>query len=95
MVSYRASKNTNKKRSKETTKERKIEQPRLLTLKHDLLKISVDLQTAFAAETHLAQGQWLKEQLNVVKLRMFQVGTRMQTVSRAERAKFSATKGIY
>jgi hypothetical protein len=49
-----------------------------------ILKISVDLQTAFAADTHLAEGQWLKEQLNVVKLRMFRAGTRMPTVSRAE-----------
>jgi hypothetical protein len=32
----------------------------------------VDLQTVFAADTHLAEGQWLKEQLNVVKLHMFE-----------------------
>jgi hypothetical protein len=57
---------------------------RLFKLKHDLLKISVDLQTAFAADTHFAEGQWLKEQLNVAKLRMFRVGTRMPTVSRTE-----------
>jgi hypothetical protein len=44
----------------------------------------MDLQTAFAADTHLAEGQWLKEQLNVVKLRMFRVGTRRPTVSRTE-----------
>jgi hypothetical protein len=56
----------------------------LSTLKYDLLNISVDLQTAFAAETHLAEGQWLKEQLNVLKLRMFRVGTRMLTVFRTE-----------
>jgi hypothetical protein len=37
-----------------------MDQLRLFTLKHDLLKIAVDLQTAFAAETHLAEGQWLK-----------------------------------
>jgi hypothetical protein len=61
-----------------------MEQLRLFKLKLNLPKISVHLQTAFAAETHLAEGQWLKEQLNVVKLRMFRVGTRMQTVSRAE-----------
>jgi hypothetical protein len=61
-----------------------MDQLRLFKLKHDLLKISVDLQTAFAADTHLAEGQWLKEQLNVVKLRMFRVGTRMPTVSRTE-----------
>jgi hypothetical protein len=61
-----------------------MDQLRLLKLKHDLLEISVYLQTAFAAETHLAEGQWLKEQLNVVKLRMFRVGTRRPTVSRTE-----------
>jgi hypothetical protein len=55
-----------------------------ITLKHDVLKISVELQAAFAPGTHLAEGQWLKEQLNVVKLRMFRVGTRMPTVSRTE-----------
>jgi hypothetical protein len=51
-------------------------------LKHDLLKISVGLETAFAADTNLAEGQWLKEQLSVVMLHMFRVGTRMPTVSR-------------
>jgi hypothetical protein len=61
-----------------------MDQLRLFTLKNDLLKIPVDLQTAFAAETHQAEGQCLKEQLNVVKLRMFRVGTRMLTVSRTE-----------
>jgi hypothetical protein len=57
---------------------------KLFKLKHDLLKISVGLQTAFAPDTHLAEGQWLKEQLNVVKLRMFRVETRMSTVFRTE-----------
>jgi hypothetical protein len=33
-------------------------------------KISVDLQTAFAPETRLAEGQWLEEQQKIVKLRM-------------------------
>jgi hypothetical protein len=76
--------NTKQTKRKETTKQRKMVQLRLLKLKHDLLKISVDLQTAFAAETHLAEGQWLKEQLKVVKLRMFRAGTQMLTVSRAD-----------
>jgi hypothetical protein len=31
----------------------------------------VDFQTALAAETHLAEGQCLEEQLNTVKLLMF------------------------
>jgi hypothetical protein len=38
-----------------------------------------------AAETYLAERQWLNEQLNVVKLRMVRVGTQIPTVSRAER----------
>jgi hypothetical protein len=60
--------------TKQTTKQIKMDELRLFIFKHDLLKISVDLQTAFAADTHLAEGQWLKELLNVVKLRMFRVG---------------------
>jgi hypothetical protein len=31
------------------------------------IKISVYLQTAFAAQARLGQGQWVLEQLNVVK----------------------------
>jgi hypothetical protein len=61
-----------------------MDQLRLFKQKHDFLKISVDLQTAFVADTHLAERLWLKEQLNVVKLRVFRVGTRMPTVSRTE-----------
>jgi site-specific DNA-adenine methylase len=59
---YKQPDKTNKK-----TKQRNMDHLRLFKLKHDLLKISVDLQTAFAADTHLAEGQWL----NVIKLRMF------------------------
>jgi hypothetical protein len=33
-----------------------MDQLRLSKQKHHLLKISVDLQTAFAADTHLAEG---------------------------------------
>jgi hypothetical protein len=36
---------------------RKTNQLRLFTFKHKLLKISAYLQTAFATETHLAEGQ--------------------------------------
>jgi hypothetical protein len=32
----------------------------LFTFKSEFLKISVDLQTALAAETHLSEGQWLE-----------------------------------
>jgi hypothetical protein len=92
VANYRVSTNTNdsnkttknKTNKRKTRKQRKVDQLRLFKLEHDLLKISLDLQTAFAADAHLAEGQWLKEQLNVVKLRMFRVGARMPTVSRTE-----------
>jgi hypothetical protein len=38
----------------------------------------------FAARTHLAVGQWLEEQLDLEKFRMFGVGTRKLTASRTE-----------
>jgi hypothetical protein len=56
----------------------------LLTLKCELLKILVCLQTALALETHVAEGQWLEEQVNMVKLPIFRVGTRRPTVSRTK-----------
>jgi hypothetical protein len=79
MANYRVSTNTNNgttttkdKTNKKQQKQRNINQFRWLTLKHEFLKIYVNLQTAFAAETHLAEGQWLEEQVNVVKLWMFE-----------------------
>jgi hypothetical protein len=90
LANYRVSTNTNNNSNKTTqdktttTNERKMDRLNIFTLKHELLKISVHLQTEFAAETHPAEGQWLKEQLNVVKLSMFRVGTLMPTVSRTE-----------
>jgi hypothetical protein len=72
------------KQTKETIKTQENESAMAFYTKNDLLKISVHLQTEFSAETHLAEGQWLKEQLKVVKLRMFQVGTLIPTVSRTE-----------
>jgi hypothetical protein len=91
MSNYRVSTNTttkedstgqnNKVKNKKTGI---VNQLRLFKLQYDLLKISIDLQTALAADAHLAEGQWLKEQLNVVKLRMFRVGTRRPTVFRTE-----------
>jgi hypothetical protein len=44
-----------------TIRQRKVDQLRLFKLKHVLLKISIDLRTAFAADKYLAEGQWLKE----------------------------------
>jgi hypothetical protein len=46
--------------------------------------MSTNLQTEFAARTHLPVGEWLEEQLNVEKFRMFRVGTRKTTASRTE-----------
>jgi hypothetical protein len=43
--------------------------------KHKFLKVSVDLQTALAAEAHLAEGEWLEELQNVEMFRMFRAGT--------------------
>jgi hypothetical protein len=44
---------------------------RLLTLKHDSLKICISLRGALAVETHLAEGQWPEEQVNMLKLSVF------------------------
>jgi hypothetical protein len=54
-------------------KKRKNYQTRLFKLKYELLKISTNLQTELAAETHLAVGQWLEEQPNIENFRMFRV----------------------
>jgi hypothetical protein len=35
-------------------------------------------------ETHPAEGQWLEEQMNMVKLPMYRVGTQMPIISRTE-----------
>jgi hypothetical protein len=61
---------TGQNKQKTTTKN----QFRLLTLKQEFLKASVHLQSVFAVETHLAEGQWLEEQLKMLKLPMFRVG---------------------
>jgi hypothetical protein len=74
--------NTTTKQTKKNTN--KIDQLKLLTFKREFLKISVELQTTFKPEARLAEEQWLKEQLNMVKLRMFRAGTRMLTISRTE-----------
>jgi hypothetical protein len=65
-------------------KKRKNDRTRLFKLKYLLLKIYTNVQTEFAAETNLAVGQWLEEQLNIEKFRMFRVGTRKPTASRTE-----------
>jgi hypothetical protein len=42
----------------------------LFIFKPEFLKISVVLQTAFAPETRLAEGQWLEEEYKMVNFRM-------------------------
>jgi hypothetical protein len=58
--------------------------PDLLTIKHELLQISVGLQTTFVAETHVAEGQRLEEHVNMVKLRTLRIEARMPTISRTD-----------
>jgi hypothetical protein len=60
-------------RKKHTTNNKNKNEFRLLILNQDFLKMSLSLQTAFAVEIHLADGQWLEEQVNMLKLRMFRV----------------------
>jgi hypothetical protein len=60
--------------TKKTRKQRKVKQLRLFKLRRDLLQTSINLQTPQAADTHLAEGQWLTEQLNMAKY-MFRVET--------------------
>jgi hypothetical protein len=43
---------------------------RLLTLKQEFLKISASLHMEFAVETHLAEGHWLEEQVNMLFMMM-------------------------
>jgi hypothetical protein len=70
MLSSTANGQVHSTNSNSGKKTKKKDQLRLFTFKHEIIKISVHLQTSLAAETHLAEGQWLKEQLNVVKLRI-------------------------
>jgi hypothetical protein len=76
---FRTSTNNSNKikleKKRKTIKAKKLDQLRLLKIRHALFKITVHSETAFAAETHTAEGQWLKEHLNMVKTRMFQEGT--------------------
>jgi hypothetical protein len=65
MVNYRISINTNNysnkttedKTNKKRQKQGKLDHTILFRLRHELLKISVHCQTAFAVETHLAEGE--------------------------------------
>jgi hypothetical protein len=70
VANYRVSTNTNSNSNK-TTKNiisKKKIKLKLYIFKSEFSEISVDLQAIFAAETHLAEEQWLKDLLNFVKL---------------------------
>jgi hypothetical protein len=60
----------------------------LFKFKQKFLKISVELQTALAAEAQSAEEKCLKEQLNLKKLVTFRAGTRISSVSSVERQYF-------
>jgi hypothetical protein len=49
-------------------------------------KTSTSLQTTFAAEAQLAEGQFLvrEQTLNIGKSRIYRTGTRRPTISKAE-----------
>jgi hypothetical protein len=49
-------KTKNRQQKEKTRKQMKVNQLRLFKLKRDLLKISINLQTALAEDTHLAEG---------------------------------------
>jgi hypothetical protein len=82
-------KQTHTQKNKQTNK-KKLNQLRIINFKHKSLKISLDLQTAFATETHRAEGQWLEEQLNIQSYICSE-----QEVSRTEGRKFGNTVSIY
>jgi hypothetical protein len=67
MANYRVSMNTNNYNNKTTedkaNEKKYVYQLRLFTLKIDIQNISVDLQTAFAEETHLAEGATERRQV--------------------------------
>jgi hypothetical protein len=75
-----------KQTTKETTKQRQMDQLRLFTLRYDLLKIS-----AFAVETHLAEGGATER----VKVTYVPSRNTNADCFQDRGAVFSATKDIY
>jgi hypothetical protein len=80
---------------KKQQKTRKNGSRKAFTLKHELLKISVNLQTAFAEEPRLAEGKWLQEQLKVVKLRYVPSRNTNADCFEGRGTIFSASKNMY
>jgi hypothetical protein len=68
-MEYKKNYNNTTNKTKHTYREQdkmgksKKDQTRLVKLKYELLKISTNVLTESAAETHLALGRWLEEQL--------------------------------
>jgi hypothetical protein len=58
---------------------------RFLVLKQEFVELSVSLQTTRAVETHRAEKQCLGEQVNMLRLWLFRVGTRLTNLSRREK----------
>jgi hypothetical protein len=83
--------------TKQTEKQQKteIDQLMLFTLKREVLKTSVHLQTAPAAETHPAEKHWLKKQLNVVKVTYIPSRYMNDNCMKNRGAIFTANKNIY
>jgi hypothetical protein len=46
----------------------------LFTFKREFVEMSINLVSKLAAETRLAEGQRLEEQMNLGKLRIFRAG---------------------
>jgi hypothetical protein len=63
-------------------------------MKHNFLKISVDLKRALLAEAHASERQRLDDQLRIEELRLFEAGTRVSTVSLTD-TRSSALINIY
>jgi hypothetical protein len=67
----------------------------ILTLKQEFLKIYASLQTAFAAAAHLADGQWVQNQVNMLKLTHVPSRNPKAGYFGGRRATFSANKHVY
>lgn len=64
----------------------------IIIIIQEFLKISVDLQLAFAAETQVAEGQCLEEQVKMLKLTNDPGGNPKADCFEDREAIFSATK---
>jgi hypothetical protein len=84
--------NENKTRKKI---KRKNDRNRLFKFKYVLLKISTNLQSELAAETHLTVEQWLEDQLNIETISDVPSRNKQSDCFEETGAEFSASKDIY